>query len=404
MTKLLATFLATILLIVVEADVQAAYTFADVYSGASSTTFILGYDISDSTVAIHGGDGIFKVTGGVNTSIVKAGDPAPTGTFSLPSFGTVGNVGLSGGIASFHGSYPGSSAIFTGSGGPLTTIASIGDATSEGAIAQFPFTERSSISGNNVAFMAGTSSGLGVYVGSGGSITTIVNAGDPAPSGNFANNFSGAGLGFGGPVISGDRVAFIGSYPGGQGVFAGNGGALTTVAKSGDAAPSGTFTSGSFSQQVLSGDAVAFRANYTGGGGIFVGDGGTLTTIATIGDPAPGGAFSSLTVGGIANNGNDVSFLGQWAGGSGAFVSSGGTIATVIKTGDLLFGQTLTALGLDLVPNKIGLDPGGGGNVVFSYRLSDGTIGVAMATPIPEPNSYALAAALALIVRRRRLR
>jgi hypothetical protein len=259
---------------------------------------------------------------------------------------------------------------------------------------------RISSSGGNVAFKAQYADGQGFYLAAGGMLTSIVNSGDPAPAGTFPLPGGSSGIAEG-AALSGDRVAFVAGYSGQQGVFTGNGGALTTIAKTGDPAPSGTFgQSNAFSQNVISGDMVAFRGVYPGGAGIFTGNGGSLTTIVKTGDPAPSGTFTSLAVGGIASNGDDVSFFGQWAGGTGAFVSDNGTIIPVVKTGDLLFGQPLTSLAMN--QNKIGLDPRGRGNVVFSYILANGDSGVAMATPVPEPAAFAFVVPLlSLAVRNR---
>jgi len=81
---------------------------------------------------------------------------------------------------------------------------------------------------------------------------------DPAPTATFFQ--------FGNyPAISGGRVAFEADFTIGgsqHGIFSGTGGALTTIAKTGDTAPSGTFTTfGSFGPSI-SDTTVAFEANY----------------------------------------------------------------------------------------------------------------------------------------------
>jgi hypothetical protein len=397
MSKRISTLLAALLITAVSVEAHAAYTFTNIAT-AGPNAVILDYEIDGAVVAIHGGLEIYKVTSGVKTTIVKTGDAAPTGTFT--HFGpTVGFISISGGDVSLFGAYTGGQGIFSGSGGALTTIAKTGDATNEGAIASISNFARNGSSDGQTTFFAQYSGGGGIYRGNGGPLTTIVNSGDPAPVGGFdsANLFNGLGQG---AALSGARTAFIAGYPTGQGVFTEVAGSLTTIAKTGDAAPSGMFGAPNpFSQHSISGDTVAFKANYTGGSGIFTGNGGPLTTIVKTGDQAPSGTFTSLTAGGIAEQGNAVSFFGQWAGGVGAFVSNGGSIETVIKSGDLLFGQPLTSLGL----NKIALDPNGSGQIAFSYVLANGVSGVAMATPVPEPRALALASAmLGVVVRRRR--
>jgi hypothetical protein len=69
------------------------------------------------------------------------------------------------------------------------------------------------------------------------------------------------------PSISGSTVAFLGRYDssnGAEGIFTGSGGALTTIAKTGDMAPSGTFDDG-FGDPSISGSTVAFKGDFNAG-------------------------------------------------------------------------------------------------------------------------------------------
>jgi hypothetical protein len=111
--------------------------------------------ISGNTVAFYGQfgprNGKFKGSGGAVTSIVKTGDPVPSGS-SFSALGlrdlsisgeTVAFFGIDSGPANRHG-------IFTGSGGALTKIVARGDTTQNGTFsASF---NNASIDGETVVF------------------------------------------------------------------------------------------------------------------------------------------------------------------------------------------------------------------------------------------------------------
>jgi hypothetical protein len=135
---------------------------------------------------------------------------------------------------------------------------------------------------------------------------------------------------FGVPALNvGGTVAFRTSLDaGGQAIYTGNGGALTSVADT----LSGPY--GGFGDPVINGGgSVAFRAGTSNGQGIFRFDGGPTTTIAAT-VPA-GGQFvildsSSLSI----NAGGRVSFTGEMFGGPlGVFASGGGPTTTIAAAG-----------------------------------------------------------------------
>lgn len=227
----------------------------------------------------------------------------------------------------------------------------------------------------------------GIFVSDGNGTTKIVELGDTAPTGVFEGNSA-----FGRPAIDEGTVAFTAGYGlggGDKGVFLGSGGGLTSVALSGDAAPIGQFHN--FSPDVGIDDGYAAFLGYYNNGftdqGIFRGNGGALTTIVKTGDAAPNGTFTVFDTGNpIAAANGKVGFVGHYAaGGSGIFVGDGGALTSVINVGDALFGSTLNNLmyfgGID-----------DDGNVAFRYQLSNGQTGFAMAqlAAVPEPGSFAL--------------
>jgi hypothetical protein len=315
-----------------------------------------------------GGSGVFRGDGGSLTSVIQRNESTPFGTITFIDSATA----MSGSTVAFSASYSGGNGIFTGSGGPLTKIVLTGEPAPTG---NFEKLGTPAISGDNVAFR-GTyigGAGSGIFTGSGGPLTTIVKTGDAAPVGNFT--------GFGSPAVSGNTAALYGTYGGGQGIFTGSGGVLTTIAKSGDAAPSGTYT-GFGTNPAISGNTVAAVGRYGANSNVLRGDGGTLTTIAKTGDAAPPGTITGFDNFSVSIGGMSVAFEAVYSGGTGVFVGDGGPLTTVVKTGDTLFGQTISSLNLA----RFGFDEGGSGNVAFTYTLSDGVSGVAMAIAVQQPD------------------
>jgi len=317
-------------------------------------------------------------------------------------FDRLGGASISNGTTAFRGRYNGlrNNGVFIGSGGPLTTIAKDGDPAPIGTFDRPIYTFSDPvISNGTVAFFGFYNSGgiinnaqEGIFTGSGGPLTTIVKTGDSAPIGTFQTfKF------FGSPAISGDTVTFGAFYSDGSiqgsGVFTHSGGPLTTIVKTGGPAPIGTFNG--FGSPAVSGDTVAFSASYresfvNGGSGIFTGNGGPLTTIIATGDPAPIGTFRGLFIPAIS--GDLVTFLATYnkidgslpRGGRGIFVSKKDQLKTIIKTGDTLFGDTV----IDLKFSKLGVDSNG--DIAFSYSLSNGSSGIAVANLVPEPSTLGL--------------
>ena len=85
-------------------------------------------------------------------------------------------------------------------------------------------------------------------------------------------------------------------------------------------------------------------------------------------------------------------------GGIGIYTGAGFTTSEVIAAGESLFGSTIT--GFSISPTSLN----DAGQVAFSYRLANGTTGIAVATPVPEPSGTALlfGGLLAILSRRRR--
>jgi hypothetical protein len=127
--------------------------------------------------------------------------------------------------------------------------------------------------------------------------------------------------------------------------------------------------------------------------------GGPLTTLIKTGDATPIGTFTGF--GALSFSHGTAAFEGIYAGGRGIFTASESEFGAVIKTGNSLFGSPVTELGF----SRLGFDPDGSGNIAFNYRLADGRQGVALAAVVPEPTSIGIwIVALATgVVRHRRV-
>jgi hypothetical protein len=121
-------------------------------------------------------DGIFTKTNGQVATIVKLWDPAPSGVFEYFT-----HLSLSRNRVAFLGQFEDGNGIFTGNGGPLTTIVKRGDPAPVG---KFGEVVRPVICGNSVVFLGFYADefdqgGHGIFTGSGGPLTSVIGFGDP---------------------------------------------------------------------------------------------------------------------------------------------------------------------------------------------------------------------------------
>lgn len=165
--------------------------------------------VSDDTFAFLSGgpkQAIYSSTDSALKTIALTDEPLPSGRLvdMYPDVAVSGkNVVFMGRDEQFE------PAIFMGDGDTLTPIAKRGDAVPGGVILLLG-TFSPAISGSTVAFQSPTgvstliAQGQAVFTGSGGVLTSVVRSGDPAPVGKF--------IAFADPAISGDTVAFLGVY------------------------------------------------------------------------------------------------------------------------------------------------------------------------------------------------
>jgi hypothetical protein len=159
---------------------------------ASTTELPIGVSLSGSNVAFSNG-AVSRMGSGQSTTIAKYGDPAPIGTFlhfdSYPSHGPA----IDGSNVAFVGYYAfgGIGGVFLGNGGLLTTIMTPGDPA---PIGTFVSASSPSISGNNVAFVGWYDtfgSKPGIFIGNGGPLVSVITAGDTL----FGQTVANVGIG-----------------------------------------------------------------------------------------------------------------------------------------------------------------------------------------------------------------
>jgi hypothetical protein len=296
--------------------------------------------------------GVYTGKGGPLTTIADT-----SGSFDfldVPSINAAGTVSFDGQTNTFfQGTY-------TGKGGPVTTI--FANFNPFLSVLRLPFLGPSINASGTVAFDVFTTMGIqGIYTGKGGPLTTIADT-------------SGSFIDFSSPAINASgTVAFIGATSTGGGIYTGKGGPLTTIAD----------TSGfdSFGlPSINNSGTVAFTAGLnTGGTGIFTGKGGPLTTIVTNTSPSsPFSAFGDPSI----NTSGAVAFIAELrGGGKGIYTWPDAVANKVIQTGDSLFGSTVTETGL--YSSIYALN--NSGQIAFFARLADGREVIVRADPVVGP-------------------
>ena len=323
----------------------ASYQYVNIVDDAGPFRFFGGPAINNSgTVAFHAvldnfaGEGIFIGGGGAITTLYDSSGP----------FDGLGDADINdSGTVVFGASFDaGGGGLFTGNGGPTTTITSYGEGM---------------IEINNQETVAFNTS-QGVFVGSGGPITTIADT-----SGPFDNNLNVRSINDSG------TVGFYASLDGdlaGEGIFIGSGGPITTVALSGENYPYAQVQD----VHVNNAGTVAFMvAQHEGDGGgqvIFLGSPGSTTIVADTYGPYQ--LFPS-DIG--FNNNNQVAFKARLdADGEGIFTGPDPLADKVIQIGDPLFGSTLSFIVTYALNDN--------GEIAFRYNLANGISGIAVARPV----------------------
>lgn len=241
------------------------------------------------------------------------------------------------------------------------------------------------VSASMFSTTGGTTDDQGIlrFDGAGSPPMFIVRKGDPAPGGGSFAGQLGAGFAFPDPSMNstGD-VAFAAATAFGEtGVFVGNGGSQTAIARTFDLAPGtgGTQALNSFSLYNPINDSgdVAFAASFVSGGGfraLYRGDGVSTITLAMLGDPAPtagGGVNGTYLLFGSQrglNSGGQVAFSASTVAAAlsfpGLFVATPGSSDTCIMRN----GQTAPGGDTFLRVEEFAMNDGG--QLAFHALLS----------------------------------
>lgn len=252
-------------------------------------------------------DGLLRYDGstGLLSPVVVDGDPAPDGfgqmyvtLLNRLAINTLGEVAFYAEILGATGGFGNGDGLLRRGSGAVTQIARTAQ----------PMPGGGSIDGvswptlndaGQVAFYAtitgAPASAAGIFLGDGGPITKIARTGDGPVPGWIIRSFDPVG---GLPINNSGWVAFRAQIDGTgpfDTVFRGNGTSTVLIAFAGQPVPGSTGTLRSMDRNVAINNQgqVAFIAGITDGSvvsGIFRGDGTTLTTIAREGDLVPGTA------------------------------------------------------------------------------------------------------------------
>lgn len=245
-------FIASGELLVADAFSGALFLFAngtlthlvgpgDPAPGGGTFTLLLGAAINNSKqIAFQaftstGANGIFLFSGGITTKIIASGDVMPDGVpFGFPDAPTINDSGqvVFGGISNSLAD----SGIFSFSNGQRTVVIPRLAALPGGTALNVPLTTSLNNAGQ-IAFSALTISATndtGVFLFSGGQISTVELAGQPAPDGGTFQS----GVEVGAAINASGQVLFIGSRAQhGVALYLSSGNQLSRVIGQGDTIP-----------------------------------------------------------------------------------------------------------------------------------------------------------------------
>ena len=197
----------------------------------------------------------------------------------------------------------------------------------------------------------------GVFVGNGGAITTIADS-----SGPYALSRGGGWF----PSINNSGIVTFSTFldAGGSGIFASDGGAITTIGDSSGFSDLGI-------SDINNDGAVAFRGVPVGGSeGIFVSNNRTITTI---GDSS--GPFSLLLDLSLNNKGTVAFSTLLDAGGNGIFTGNGDTISPIVNSNGAFISLNSPSINdSDTVAFQASLATGGEGIFIGSDPVADKVI------------------------------
>ena len=361
MTRLGFALLTALIGLLVSPVAAGPYHFTQVYSGTAGSSPWNRPTINDLGQVAYFRDlgGLEQVVlnnGGVET-VLAENDPNSNLPGDIVRFLHISPLNNQGNVAHLS----------QRRGSPSVVLSAPGFSTSS---AEYAVLRLSCLNDSDSVTFIGSPVGTGpesVFVWNGSELVTVAEKHGPF-------SFLGADLNNAGDV----------AFATGAGVFAGDGGPLTTIAAAQDlpSALDGSLTINDLGQ-------VAFRA----GGTIFVGDSTSLTTVADTSGP-----YLSLNAPMITDTGTVAFEAVLDAGGNGIFVGPDAVADRVIAAADTLNGFNVSSVSIGGINDA--------GQIVFLATAGPAT-GVYVATPIPvpEPSSFLLgvvgAAGLAIFGLRR---
>jgi hypothetical protein len=190
-----------------------------------------------------------------------------------------------------------------------------------GSILNFSFNDQ-----GQVAFIADG----GVVLKSGGQVTPIVGAGDPAPGGGIFFVLDVPSVGPQGQVVfRGGTTAF----PATSGLFEFASGTITPLITDGTRANTGERVTPQTSRLLANGDLIVADAF---SGSLYRFSNGVLTRLVGTGDSAPGGGTFSILLSPAINSSGQIAFQGFTStGADGIFLFSNGVTTKIITSSDV---------------------------------------------------------------------
>ncbi len=248
------------------------------------------------------------------------------------------------------------------------------------------FTNATLLSKRDLAFAADSG---GVFVRSGGVLTTIAVPGDPAPIGGRFAQFGPPSINDAGTVVFHARID--GAAATSEGIFAWSGGVISALVREGDAAPGGgTYTSFDEAVVVNQNGAVAFHgrsSTFPTQEALFVDDGVAARRVVKVDDASPcGDTFRTIAASdprgfAISDTTTAVAFAGSTSSGDdGIFYEDGAGAVAVVCQGDAApGGGTQSRIGLQPAVNGLGdvwfvTTVSGGGTPDVLWRWNGGAL------------------------------
>jgi hypothetical protein len=311
-----------------------------------------------------GDEGIYSVTVAGTQEIVRTGETAPgggtiTGIADIPRINTEGDVL---GYVTIDNTQ---SALLEGNGTSLRTVASYGMSLPDGGLLSSAEFDRLNNQGDVAFWGYEQDSSNGVFISKeDGTLSEIVKTGMNAPGEtNTILGLSSGAINDNDQVLIQADISGPGYGTGANtGIYRGSTDGLVTIARSLTATPDSSAYLGGIqaSDMNASGTVVMYSNLLTGpsgnsasaGDGIYIGSGGALKTIARTGEESPDGkgVFASVSNGNYINDQGDVAFTAAFANSNyyTELLVGDGTTTTVLASAGQKSPSGSTYTGFDL--------------------------------------------------------